>query len=84
MATIQLSAMQRHGEGGPETPGEMGAFVQQKPWPGGGTCPWLHMSFGRDDVEVWPADAYRVRELGMKLLAIADELDAARPNGLKA
>ena len=75
MAEIKLTAMQRHGLGGPETPGEIGAIIQMRPWPGGGKVPWLLLFVGNDTVEIWPADPVRIKQLGEKLVRIADELE---------
>src|SRR5882757_3174672 len=74
MATIKLTAI--HNANGPDALGEIGAWLKDRAWPGGGTVKVLMLSVGRDTLEIWPADPERVRELGEKLIVLAKPQEA--------
>jgi hypothetical protein len=73
MAEIQITAMTTGN--GPHIPASLGALLGERDWPGGGKTPVLKLYFGRDTVEVWPADPIRIRELSVKLARLADKLE---------
>lgn len=73
MATIQLSGW--HHANGPMIPGELAAWLKDREWPGGGTVKVLMMNIGKDTLEIWPADPERLRQLGEKLLVLANRIE---------
>lgn len=83
MAEIRLTAMKNCN--GPMIPSEYYALIMDRPWPGGGRTEVLYLGIGNDSVEIWPADPIRIRELGEKLIRIANELEenrSRRKNGV--
>jgi hypothetical protein len=73
MAEIHLSAM--NNSFGPAMPQQHGAWLRDAPWPGGGTVKHLMLSIGDSTIDIWPADAERIRELADKLAKIAKSLE---------
>lgn len=78
MAEIRVTATSSH-NGGPSLTRPHFACIGRREWPGGGTVPVLRIFLGADTVEVWPADAGHIRQLGERLVAIAAELEAEVP-----
>lgn len=74
MAEIKITVIQST-EGGPTIPTQLNVYLAEKKWPGGGAVNVLVMSFGADTIEVWPADAVRIRELALKMAEIADQIE---------
>lgn len=72
MAEIFLCSLHRHGDHGPDYPGEMNARLVDREWPGGGTVKRLHLSIGKDSVEIWPADPEQLKQLGEKLIQLSE------------
>jgi hypothetical protein len=77
MAEIHLCSECR--EAGPDFPGQIGAILRDRAWPGGGTVKVLYLFVGRDIVEIWPADPEQLRELGNRLLWLAAEQEWKEP-----
>ena len=73
MAIIKLIA-----SGELSIPSRLSCWLKDKPWPGGGTVPILNLTVGQDQLEIYPADPDRMRELAKKLNELADELEKKR------
>ena len=73
MAEIKLVAMEVY-RGGPELPKRHRARASKRVWPGGGTTATLVLDIADSQIEVWPAPAEIVRDLGEQLIRVAAEL----------
>lgn len=74
MAEIRIVAMSHSVSGGPDMPLPLHATLGKQDI-GGREVNVLQMTLGHDHVAVWPADPEYIRNLGKRLLKIADELD---------
>lgn len=72
MAYISLTAT-RTSLGYTDRPREIGAAIEQRPWPGGGTVSHLALYIGYDTVVVWPAEPDVMENLAEKLVQLAKE-----------
>lgn len=77
MPTIDITAMDDE-YGGPSIPSVLSAWTGEVNWPTGGKSKRLMLSIGDCVIRVWPADPERIKDLGNKLLKIAEELDVPR------
>lgn len=71
MAELRICAIGPHGAGGPSLPLDFGAWIV----PGGyQDIPELNLQLGDVHITLWPADPEKIRELGEKLIRIAEDL----------
>jgi hypothetical protein len=71
MAEISVSAMAN--SLGPSIPSMHAAWLEDHPWPGGGTVKRLVLSIGDVTLHIWPADKEAITRLSTKLNKLARE-----------
>ena len=73
MAEIRLIAMRHDRLGGPAVPSRLGARIRE--FDGHtGKCNELLLSIGDSTISIWPADPDYIRDLGVTLINIAEDL----------
>lgn len=54
------------------------AWLETRPWPGGGSVQVLRIAAERDWIQVWPVSAKDMRKLAAELLRLADEAEVSK------
>ena len=72
MAEIYLCALKN--DLGPDVPSDLGAWLRDKKWLGGGTVKELVLSIEDSTIIIWPADPDAINSLADRLKEIVSEL----------